>query len=71
MIMQEIDDFMIRQDIEAFNQRIEAAKLKLLKLPATAEGWVARKKLDAKRLYLEDELIHLRKLIIMAEEASV
>jgi hypothetical protein len=68
-MFQEIDDLFIRHDITDLRKRIATARKKLEELPATAPTWMARKKLKAKRLYLKDEIVHVRHLIDIAESA--
>jgi hypothetical protein len=55
--------------IDAFNQRLEVAKQKLSKLPASSDSWMARQKLNAQRKFLQSEIVHVQRLIDMAEGA--
>ena len=59
----------IENDIQKFQDRIEAAREKLIALPATEIDWKEHKKIKAKRHELESEISHVRKLIGYAIEA--
>ena len=69
MMFQEITDILIKKDIDEFSRRIATAQKKLDELPATAETWIGRKKLNAKRRFLEGEIVYVGNLISMAREA--
>ena len=59
----------IQQDISRYRERIVATDNKLAQLPKTSPDWRERKKIIAKRRFFKEEIIHVGKLITMAEEA--
>ena len=59
----------IRQEIQAFQDRITAAKAKLAGLPLDASDWNERKRLRLQRQALEAEVIHVKGLIKIAMTA--
>lgn len=65
----ELTEDMIRSEIQAFQDRIQAAWETFEKLPVTASTWQGRKKLKAQRRWLEGEVEHVQTLIRYAQEA--
>ncbi len=58
----------IKEDIEAFNKRITDAENKLNALPLVAGTWQARARVKVQRQALNDNIRHIRQLIIYARE---
>ena len=69
MMFHEISDLLIHRDIDEFNRRITTAQAKLAELPATAATWLERKKLKARRRFLQDEIVHIQHQVDIATEA--
>lgn len=60
----------ILADIQGFEDRIAVAKAKLEKLNRQMpSGWKEKKKLKAKRLALDAEIVHVKNLIAIARSA--
>ncbi len=59
----------IRQDIRAFNKRIQDAREKLEALPDHVGTRKEQKKLAEKKRILIDEILHVKGLISIAREA--
>ena len=59
----------IQQDIEAYNQRLEGARLKLSALPDGVSDWKQRKKVQASRRALESEIANVRQILLYAADA--
>ena len=55
-------------DIQAYQDRITLARVRLDSLPASASTWNEKKKLEGKRRTLRHEIELVRKLIAIAEE---
>ena len=67
--MRFLTDDEIKADIQKFETRLQTAFDRLGELPGTALSWKEKKKLDAKRQLLKDEINHVRRLIGYAIEA--
>jgi len=67
--MQLITNAEIKQDIEDFELRIQAAQQKLSELPAGQLPYQEHKRREQQRRVYEDEIKHVKRLIGYAEEA--
>ncbi|MEA1947004.1 MAG: hypothetical protein U9N83_06840 [Thermodesulfobacteriota bacterium] len=67
--MLEITDEMIMVDIQAFQNRILAAREKLAMLPTGYLIYPQNKKCEKQRREYESEIVHVKKLIGIAKEA--
>jgi hypothetical protein len=59
----------ILKDIEGFKDRIYKAQQKLSALPKNVTGYRERKKIRFKRKTLEQEIEHVKRLILIARDA--
>ena len=61
----------IQADIEAYQARIQSARDKLATMPATASTYKEQKRLKAQRRVLQDEIIHVYRILAYAEAARL
>lgn len=59
----------MRQDILDYQERIRIAQQKLSALPKNVVGYQERKKARFKRKVLEQEIEHVKRLILIASDA--
>jgi hypothetical protein len=62
---------MILEDIKNYEKRIRDAKAKLSDMPETAGTWKGQKKVNHKKKILQDEIKHIKRLVLIAEEALI